>query len=66
MPQFEDLEQTLIYLMTTSVHRVDEVHIFLAPIIQLIIVARCGISVRRFSDHELTKLVDKIALRTLE
>ena len=61
LPDFEDLEESLVDFVVADNHFIDELHILLAPVIKFVVITR-GAHVARFMNHELAETVDECTL----
>ena len=65
LPQIEDREKTFIDFVATDLHLVNELHILLAPVIELVVFTRVA-HITRFTYDKLTEVVNESTLSTFE
>ena len=64
MPEFKDLQESLVDFVFTEMHPIDEAHVLFAPVIKFFVFTRVT-QVTRFTNYELTEIVDEGTLPRL-
>ena len=64
LPEFEDLEESLVDFIFAVINPIDEVHVLFIPVFKFVVITRIN-HVTRFTNYELAEIVDKGTLPRL-